>query len=282
MKFDWDDLRLFLFVARKGGLAAAAAAAGKSPPTLGRRMLALERAIGAELFHRLPRGYDLTEEGRGLYNQVAELEAMITPIAAAKDRRRKTLVKISAGTWMTQYLCSRAGAILMADDDVSIRFVAADHVLDIAHREAVIGIRNQRPDQPGLACRTVGRVRFAGYGAGPDAAPWVRVVGNTPSARWLRAHTEPGECIEVGNPRNALDLALAGMARALLPTFVGDTRAGLVRATPVVEELDHDQWLVVHHEDRFIAEVRRVTDRLHGVLVDLHKRTLAADRQPAR
>ncbi|MBL4811132.1 MAG: LysR family transcriptional regulator, partial [Rhodobacteraceae bacterium] len=36
MKFDWDDLRLFLAVAREGGLAAAAASTGKSAPTLGR------------------------------------------------------------------------------------------------------------------------------------------------------------------------------------------------------------------------------------------------------
>jgi DNA-binding transcriptional LysR family regulator len=41
--FDWDDLRLFLAVAREGGLAAAAAITEKSAPTLGRRMLGLEQ-----------------------------------------------------------------------------------------------------------------------------------------------------------------------------------------------------------------------------------------------
>ena len=51
-KFDWDDLRLFLAVAREGGLAAAAEKSGKSAPTLGRRMLALEQRIGQELFKR--------------------------------------------------------------------------------------------------------------------------------------------------------------------------------------------------------------------------------------
>jgi hypothetical protein len=33
-KFDWDDRRLFLAVAREGGLAAAAGSTGKSAPTL--------------------------------------------------------------------------------------------------------------------------------------------------------------------------------------------------------------------------------------------------------
>ena len=61
---NWEDLNLFLAVARAGGLSAAAAATGKSAPTLGRRMLALEAALGSDLFRRLPRGYELTEGGR--------------------------------------------------------------------------------------------------------------------------------------------------------------------------------------------------------------------------
>ncbi len=55
-EFNWDDLRLFLAVARHEGLAPAAAEIGKSAPTLGRRMLALERQLGrpwcqAELYY---------------------------------------------------------------------------------------------------------------------------------------------------------------------------------------------------------------------------------------
>ncbi len=50
MKLDnWDDLRLFLHVAEQGGLAGAAEKTGVSAPTLGRRMLALERASGRAL-----------------------------------------------------------------------------------------------------------------------------------------------------------------------------------------------------------------------------------------
>jgi len=39
----WDDMQLFLSVARDGGLSAAARSTGRSAATLGRRMLALER-----------------------------------------------------------------------------------------------------------------------------------------------------------------------------------------------------------------------------------------------
>ncbi len=265
MKFDWDDLRLFLAVARHGGLAAASATTGKSPPTLGRRMLALERATGQELFKRLPRGYVLTEQGQAFLGRVMALEAQIDPMTKSETR---AVVKISAGTWMTQVLCQHAQAI-MGDDDIALRFIAADHDLDIARREAVIGIRNRRPDQIGLACRRVGQVEFAVYALDKSPRPWVRVMGKTPSALWVAGQTDVAE-LEVTTSRNALDLALAGVGQAVLPTFIADGMP-LVRVSDLISELSHDQWLVSHHEDRFEPPVRRTLDRLAGVLEELHR-----------
>ena len=59
---NWDDLHLFLAVAREGGLSPAARLTGRSAATLGRRMLALERSMGRELFVRHERGYELTAD----------------------------------------------------------------------------------------------------------------------------------------------------------------------------------------------------------------------------
>ncbi len=262
--FDWDDLRLFLAVARAGGLGPAALATGKSPPTLGRRMLALERRLGLELFRRLPRGYALTDQGRRLLEDVTLLESRIAPLADT-DATRRPVVKISAGQWVTDLLCRRA-ASLIGGDRVALRFIAADHVLDISRREAVIGIRNRRPDQPGLAGRRIGQVQFAIYAVAPAVTLWARVIGSTPSARWLAETHGTAPAIEVTNPRNALDLALAGVARAVLPTFVGTTRSGLMQIGPPIAALTHDQWLVTHDEERHHSQVRRVIDRVHATL----------------
>ena len=79
-KVDWNDLQLFLAVARGGGLSPAAAETGKSAPTLGRRMLALERELGQELFRRLARGYTLTEQGTALMQQVSQMEEVASCI----------------------------------------------------------------------------------------------------------------------------------------------------------------------------------------------------------
>ncbi len=262
---DWDDVRLFLAVSRHGGLAAAATATAKSPPTLGRRMLALERRTGLELFNRLPRGYALTAAGERLLQHALDIEARIAPFQRAGATDATLPIKVSAGQWVTWLLCQRA-ADVMAGVAVSLRFIADDTVLDISRREAVIAIRNQRPTQSNVAARRLGQVQFAVYAASPGIDCWVSVLGDTPSARWVRDQSAGRPCIEVTGARNALDLALSGVGRAVLPTFVGDTVAGVERIGQPIPALAHDQWMVLHNEERFERPVRSVIERLSAVL----------------
>ncbi len=265
---NWEDLRLFLAVARAGGLSAAARLTDRSAPTLGRRMLALEAITGDELFYRMARGYELTEKGTALLKRLVDLEAQIMPLERVANSSGKVLVKVSAGSWMTHFLCQNVHSILENNPSTCLRFIAAEHSLDISHRETIIGIRNQRPNQAGLASRKIGRVEFAGYAVNKDIKSWVRVVGKTPSALWLAAQNRNEIAIEVTAPRNALDLACAGMARALLPTFIGDAQSGLVRVTTAVEELAHDQWLVTHQDERFKPSVRATIDGIYELFAD--------------
>lgn len=67
---NWDDLKLFHIVASQGGLAGAASLTGISAPTIGRRMLLLERSMGRTLFIRSPQGYRLAPDGVTLLERV--------------------------------------------------------------------------------------------------------------------------------------------------------------------------------------------------------------------
>ena len=44
---NWDDVRIFLAIAREGSLGAAARVVGQTQPTMGRRLRALEAAIAS-------------------------------------------------------------------------------------------------------------------------------------------------------------------------------------------------------------------------------------------
>ena len=71
----WDDLRLFLDVARLGGLSAATSTTGLSAATLGRRVSALEGQIGEPLFVRSQTGYVMTAAGEELLKRAEDVES---------------------------------------------------------------------------------------------------------------------------------------------------------------------------------------------------------------
>ncbi|UWR21770.1 LysR family transcriptional regulator [Sulfitobacter sp. S190] len=263
---DWNDLKFFLAVARHSGLSGAARQTGLSAATLGRRMQALEQATGIEIFRRHARGYDLTEQGEALFARVAALDAEVRPLFDRQNMRPLTLVKLSGGHWTLHALAPHIPQIAKSAPDAMLRLISATDHMKINHREAVIGIRNQRPERTGLACRKVGTVAFAGYATDDAVQGWIRVTSKAPSARWLADQIDTEITLEANAPRLARDLALQGLGRVILPCFIGERTPGLVRVHPRIRDLDHEQWLVSHDEDRFIPAVRKVLDATYTAL----------------
>ena len=258
----WDDLALFLTVARAGGLAPAAREISESAPTLGRRMRALEARLGRELFVRRTHGYDLTDAGKALMVELEAVAGRIARITAPPATGELPLVKLSIGTWTALALARHVTEIAGDPPDVKLRFLSSEAVLSIARREASIAIRNQRPTEPGLAGRKLAPNEFAVYAAHNAPNRWILVNIDTPSARWARERGDQDVAYETSHPRVSLDLALAGAGRVVLPTFIGDAEASLERVSGVIAELSHDAWLVAHDDDRHLPEVRRVIDRI--------------------
>ena len=257
----WDDLAAFLAISRHGGLSAAARTIGSSAPTLGRRMRALERSLGRELFVRRTHGYELTGDGERLRDELRPAEATIARATVPSRAGGLPLVKIAAGTWTMLAVAAALPRIVGDPPDLRARLVQGEDVLSIPRREAAIGFRSRRPTEAGLAARKLRRISFAPFAAPGAPDLWIVVRADTASARWVLERCGDGVAAETDTPRLALDLALCGVGRALLPTFVGTGRTGLERVGAEVEELAHDQWLVTHDEDRKLPEVRRALDR---------------------
>ena len=74
---DWDDLRVFLAVARAESLSRAGRVLKIDPATVGRRIARLEEALGARLFTKGPQGYALTEEGTRLLDHAVRTEQAV-------------------------------------------------------------------------------------------------------------------------------------------------------------------------------------------------------------
>jgi len=265
-----DDVELFVAVADAGGLGGAARATGVSAPTLSRRMAELERRAEARLFERGPRGYALTSEGRALLEEAEGLRAVAARLGRwSGGARRPARVRITAGTLTSRMLARGIGAVWAPGDGWMPEFLASNATVDIARREADIGVRNRRPDQPWLAGRRTGEVAYAIYAAGGAAGGFVALaegVATTPSQRWLAANHAAEIVTTASDARLMLDLALAGVGRIVLPTFAGDGEPGLARVSEPIAGLGHEEWLVCHHDARHDPPVRRALDAVHRLL----------------
>ncbi|MFS4437276.1 LysR family transcriptional regulator [Paracoccaceae bacterium GXU_MW_L88] len=262
---DWADLPLFLAIAREGTLTGAAKISGKSPATLSRRMLDLERRLGKELLIRHDRGYALTDEGRAFADALGTVEQDLVQLIK-KPEDDLPLVKLSAGSWTSLDLIRALPAILGTPPEFRLRLIADEARLSLSHREISLGIRAGRPTEEGLAGKRLRRVYFAPYALEKSEKRWLNTTLDTPSARWVAERAGAFVHLEASTARSLLDMALAGLGKAMLPDFVARHYPELVRSGQMVPELSHDQWLVMHDDDRHLPAQRRAIDRIVSAL----------------
>ena len=145
----WDDLRVFLEVARQGRLLAAGRRLGIDPATAGRRISALEAAVGARLFERSPQGYELTEAGRGMLVHAQAMEAQAAAISdeiGGQADRLSGTVRIGAPDGVSNYLLLDACDTLSRDNpDLQVQVVALPRMFSLSKREADLAITVSPP-----------------------------------------------------------------------------------------------------------------------------------------
>ena len=278
--WNWDDLRLFLSVARAGGLAKAVPITQVSAPTLSRRMISLERALGISLFVHRRDGYDLTIAGK----ELLELAEAVERGALSVDRWRTAadrhpVVKIAAGAWTSTFIARHISNLIDQNENLTIEILTDIAPADLMRREANIGLRNRRPETPGLAGQRLVRVEFAIYGEEtlvrscpevPDErrfgdCRWVTFSPpgpKVPSTVWLDQHLHGEATLRCSTAQAVLEAAIAGSGLCVLPCFIGDAEPRLARTSKIIAELGHDQWLVSHDDDRHDKQIRRVSGRL--------------------
>ena len=146
---DWDDLRIFLSVARTESLSAAGRSLKIDPATVGRRIARLEQAIGARLFAKGPQGYALTPQGDRLLTHAQRAETAIEG-AAESQRGPEGLIgqiRIGAPDGCANYLLPQVLArICDANPGLQVQIVALPRVFNLSKREADMAIAVSRPE----------------------------------------------------------------------------------------------------------------------------------------
>lgn len=291
----WDDLRVFLAVARQGNLAGAGRVLGLDPATVSRRIARLEQGLGAVLFLRSAQGYALTATAERMLPHATEAEQAVAraadALAGPVDRLSGT-VRIGAPDGCANFLLPGVLApILAAHPDLEVQIVALPRLFNLNRREADLAI--------GVSAPAAGRLRvqkIADYtlclAAAPaylDRAPPIRGLAD------LRAHRVIGYIPEMifdkeldyldrlGVSRLAaasnsaavqMHLARAGAGLAVIHDFAATPDLRLV--LPGQFRLRRAFFLIRHEDDLRRGRLARFADLVVGGM----RRAMAAARRP--
>ena len=166
---DWSLIQAFLAVAETGSLSAAARTLGASQPTLGRQIKALEASLGAELFLRKPRGFELTDIGTALLapaKTMREAMGQISLTAAGTSAQLAGTVRITASVATSMHhMPAIIARIREAEPQIAIEIVPSDAATNLLYREADIAVRMFRPTQLDLVTRHIGDLDLGVYAA---------------------------------------------------------------------------------------------------------------------
>lgn len=292
---DWDGLRHFVVLARRGTLSAAARELEVNHATVGRRVAALEASLGRRLFERRGGAFALTEAGHAVLRRAAEMERA----AAALDVRSITSATQLAGVvrltstrvLLEGFVVPRLGPLRARFPRIELELVGDTRPLSLARHEADLALRMGSPQRGVIVGRRVATVAYAFY-ASPAVAAGVHDGATAPrigfddssracpEAAWL-ARNYPHEPPAVrANGFMAQQLAArAGMGVALLPRFLGDSDPGL-RVVPADPPPPRAVWLLFRPESRRDPLVRAVAD--YAVELFAANRELIAGRPAQR
>ncbi|AVO39087.1 LysR family transcriptional regulator [Pukyongiella litopenaei] len=145
----WDDLRVFLAVAREGSLSGAGRVLKLDPATVGRRVARLEAAVSAPLFVKSPQGYLLSAAGERLLEHGEAAEQAVrsaTEALAGSSGSLSGQIRVGAPDGCANYLLPRVCAGIADDNpELDIQIVALPRVVNLSRREADIGIAVSPP-----------------------------------------------------------------------------------------------------------------------------------------
>jgi DNA-binding transcriptional LysR family regulator len=300
---NWDDLRYFLAVARRGSTLAGGRELGVSQTTVARRIAALEQALGFTLFEKRQAGYALTPAGQQLVDRAADVESSAKQFidAAAAHARdltgsvRITMEEIYATTLFAPWMRE----LYETYPEILIEVDTAQTVRDLSRGEADIALRSTAEEQPsGYAGRILCRDDWTPYCSRSYAERYGiptkfddlkqhTLIGGGGSKVWPKyqqwlEHLGLGDRVAMHQPTSTtlLSSVRAGTGIAVLPCIIADADPDLIQCFPPRQNHGRQLWLLTHDRVRQMPAVRVVIDFLYERL-KRHIRDLEANQAAA-
>lgn len=274
---EWSDLRIFLAIAREGTLGAAARKIGQTQPTMGRRLRALEQALGQTLFQRTADGFVLTDEGTAVLAHAERIEEEAIALqrqATGAETQLDGTLRLSSSDWFGMVMLSPViAAFGRRHPRVIVELLTDARLYSLPRREADLVFRIKPFDEPEVISRKLLHIPYALYGKKGSKAPragdgsGVRVVtmnaefSDMPDATWLKRTLPKAEIASRSNNRQAqAELCAGGGGLAVLPRPLGDRDRRLVALDIGASPPGRDTYVGYHRDLRRLARLRALLD----------------------
>lgn len=286
---NWDDVRIFLAVARAGQILGAARRLELNHATVSRRVAALEDSLGAKLFRRLTTGSELTPSGERFLVVAERMEAdMIAARSelAGGDEAVSGTVRIGAPDGFgVAFLASRLGALTAQHRELKIQLVPVPRSFSLSRREADIAITTERPAEGRLVAQklvdySLGLYTSRAY-AEANGLPATqselkshRLVGYVPDLVVSPSLAYAQEFSPDWDAAFSISSALGQVEAVRSGAGIGILHAFIARALPelapvnVVKPIRRAYWLVYHESVRPLRRIQAVASFITRAVED--------------
>jgi DNA-binding transcriptional LysR family regulator len=276
---NWDDVRIFLAVARAGQLLGAARRLELNHATVSRRVAALEASLGAKLFRRHTAGSELTAAGERFLEVAERMEAdMIAARSALAGEGEAVSGSVRIGApdgFGVAYLAPRLGALTAEHQELSIQLVPVPRSFSLSRREADIAITVDRPSEGRLVAAKLVDYSLGLYAARayadrhglPASAGELkrhRLIGYVPDLVATPSLDYATEFSAEWDARFAISSALgqveavrSGAGIGILHTFIARSLPELLPVA-AIKPIRRAYWLVYHESLRPLRRVQAV------------------------
>lgn len=271
---NWDDVRIFLAVVRKGSIRAAAATLGVNHATVSRRVAMLEKNLAVRLFEKLPTGYVVTPASEEILELAERMEEQVNALerrvygrdSSLTGKLRVTLPQILA----TDLIMPSISRFAESNPDIELEIITSYETLNMTKRQADVAIRlvykGASPPEH-LYGRKLASLNCAVYIATHMRRQATEVPGTT---AWIRKEDDsqlPGAAKKAFGVSKKADYIVndvlvqaaatrEGMGASLLPCFSGDPNPELCRLPPGTSYPYGDLWILTHGDLRHTPRVR--------------------------
>ncbi|GHA93862.1 LysR family transcriptional regulator [Modicisalibacter luteus] len=296
---DWQDIQIFLEVARCERLTDAARRLGLDHSTLSRRIRRFETRLNTQLFERSTRGYRLTDAGQRLLGHAEEMARhAIGARETLGDQNHQVSGQIRLGvtegfgTWVIAPLLA---AFCERYPRITVDLLALPRMINLSRHEADLAITLDRPTSPGLvvsrlcnyALRLYGSHRYLQRHGTPKVLadlPHHRLIGYVDDLIFseqlnylvplLDADANPGSSphfsLRSTSVSTQLSAARHGAGLAILPCFMASGCDELIELLGSEIEIRRQFWIVSRQEQRQLARVRLLWEFLRDAIERNH------------